>query len=99
MCTAVVGGSIHRADTRISAANDQRSTTPMTNHRTKDRRRPDSSRVLMYVFSIAVAFRNNSLSLLVASYLKGKRLMPTLTPRQSHSCILNGHRCFKSAAI
>lgn len=38
MCTAVVGGSIHRAATRSSAANDQRSTTPRRNHRAKDRR-------------------------------------------------------------
>src|SRR5580700_9555168 len=38
MCTAVVGGSIHRAATRISTASDQRSATPMRNHRTKDRR-------------------------------------------------------------
>src|SRR6266404_5362842 len=61
MCTAVVGGSIHRAATRISAANDQRSTTPMTSHRIKDRRKPARSGVLVSVFGIAVTFQNNSL--------------------------------------
>src|ERR1700733_2524440 len=40
MCTAVVGGSIHRAARRINEASDQASTTPMTSHRTKDRRKP-----------------------------------------------------------
>src|ERR1700747_1580800 len=35
-----VGGSIHRAATRISTASHQSSTTPMTNHRKKDRREP-----------------------------------------------------------
>jgi hypothetical protein len=38
MCTAVVGGSIHRAATRVSAASDQRSTTPTRNHRMNNRR-------------------------------------------------------------
>src|ERR1035438_6705659 len=51
MCTAVVGGSIHRAATRISEASDQRSTTPMTSHRIKDRRKPVQSGVLPYVSS------------------------------------------------
>src|ERR1700676_1362046 len=61
MCTAVVGGSIHRAATRISAASDQRSTTPMTSHRIKDRRKPVRSGVLVCVFGIAVTFQNDSL--------------------------------------
>ena len=38
MCTAVVGGSIHRAATRINAANDHRSASPMRSHVTKERR-------------------------------------------------------------
>src|SRR5260221_10009266 len=33
MCTAVVGGSIHRAATSVSAAIDQSPTNPMTSHR------------------------------------------------------------------
>src|SRR5208282_507115 len=60
MCTAVVGGSIHRAATRISAASDQRSTTPMTSHRIKDRTKPVCSGVLIGVFGISVTFQNNS---------------------------------------
>src|SRR5580698_5215568 len=40
MCTAAVGGSIHRAARRVTAASDQASTTPMTSNCTKDRRKP-----------------------------------------------------------
>src|ERR1700722_6769310 len=61
MCTAVVGGLTHRAATRISAANDQRSATPMTSHRIKDRRKAVRSRALVSVFGIAVTSQNNSL--------------------------------------
>src|SRR2546426_586270 len=39
MCTAVVGGSIHPAGTNISAASDQKTTTPRTSRRIKNRRR------------------------------------------------------------
>lgn len=46
MCTAVDGGSIHRTARRISAASNQTSTTPITSHRTKDRRKPLRSGVL-----------------------------------------------------
>src|SRR6266446_4306104 len=60
MCTVVVGGSIHRAATRVSAASDQRTTTPMTSHRIKDRRKPVRNGVLVCVFGIAVKFQNNS---------------------------------------
>ena len=35
MYTAVVGGSIHRTATSMSTASDQRSPTPMRNHRIK----------------------------------------------------------------
>src|ERR1039457_5024315 len=66
MCTAVVGGSIHRAATRISAASDQRSTTPMTRHRIKDRTKPVRSGVLVSVFGIAVTFQNDSLGWVAA---------------------------------
>ena len=38
MCKAVVGGSIHRAATSVSAASVQRSTTQRPSHRTYDRR-------------------------------------------------------------
>src|ERR1700758_4467696 len=60
MCTAVVGGSIHRAAKRISAASDQRRTNPMTSHRIKERTEVLPSRFLMCVFSVVVTFRNNS---------------------------------------
>src|SRR5258707_4612306 len=61
MCTAVVGGSIHRAATRISAASDQRSTTPMTSQRINHRRKLLRSGVLVCGSAIAVTFQNNSL--------------------------------------
>src|ERR1700686_3305411 len=62
MCTAVVGGSIHRAAKRIRAASDQRITTTTTSHRIKDRRKPVRSEVLGSAFGIAVTIQNNSLS-------------------------------------
>ena len=63
MCTTVVGGSIHRAARRISAANDQTSATPMTSLRTEDRRKPLRSRVLEGGASgFSVTFQNNSLA-------------------------------------
>ena len=49
-----------------SAASDQRSTTPMTSHRIKDRRKPVRSGVLVSVFGIAVTFQNNSLGWVAA---------------------------------
>src|ERR1700730_5270671 len=79
MCTAVVGGSIHRAATRISAASDQRSTTPMTSHRIKDRRKPVRSGVLVCVFGIAVTFQNNSLA--------GLPLMDDLVLSNTECCV------------
>src|ERR1035437_6117356 len=60
MCTAVVGGSIHRAATRVRAQSDQRNTTPPTSHRTKDRRKLFPSGVSVCVFGIAVTFQNDS---------------------------------------
>jgi len=60
MCTAVVGGSIHRAATRMSAASDQSSTTPMTTHRMKERRNPVRSGILVCVSGVAVTVQNNS---------------------------------------
>ena len=66
MCTAVVGGSIHRAATRISAASDQTSTTPITSHRTKDRRKPLRNGVLGCVSRFSVTFQNTSLGSVVA---------------------------------
>ena len=45
----------------------------MTTHRTKVRRETLSSRALIRVFSIAITFRNNSLSLLIAVYLNAWR--------------------------
>src|ERR1700751_3218213 len=67
MCTAVVGGSIHRAARRISAASDQRSTTPMTSHRIKDRTKGFPRRVLMGVFSVAGTFTHNNLNRVIAT--------------------------------
>src|SRR5258708_36896740 len=61
MCTAVDGGSIHRAARRISAASHQTSTTPITSHRTKDRRKPLRSGVLGGVSGFSVTFQNTSL--------------------------------------
>src|ERR1700726_885897 len=61
MCTAVVGGSIHRAATRISTASDQRSATPMRNHRTKDRRVPFRSGVFEGISGFSITLQNNRL--------------------------------------
>jgi hypothetical protein len=58
MCTAVVGGLIHRAATSVSAASNQRSATPMANHRTKDRKERLRGGVL--VCAVSVTFQNNS---------------------------------------
>jgi hypothetical protein len=59
MCTAVVGGSIHRAATRVSAASDQRSATARRNHRTKERRELLRSGVLEGVYGVVVTFQDN----------------------------------------
>ncbi len=61
MCTTVVGGSIHRAATRISTAIDQRSATPMRNHRTKDRRVPFRCGLFGGVSGFSVTLQNNRL--------------------------------------
>src|SRR5580658_5472149 len=66
MCTAVDGGSIHRAARRISAASDQRSTTPMASHRTKDRRKPLRSVVFASVSGFSITFQNNRLGWVAA---------------------------------
>src|SRR5450755_3291040 len=58
MCTAVVGGSIHRTARRISAASDQTSTTPITSHGTKDRRKLLRSEVLGRVSGFSVTSQN-----------------------------------------
>src|SRR5579864_100722 len=59
MCTAVVGGSIQRAATRISTASDQRNATPMRNHRTKDRSEPFRGGVLVCVSGFSLTLQNN----------------------------------------
>src|SRR5882757_3346018 len=84
MCTAVVGGSTHRAARRISAERDQRSTTPMTSHRIKDRRKPVRSGGWVGVSGIglsgmAVTFQNNSLS--------GLPLMDDLVRANKKCCV------------
>ena len=53
MCTAVVGGSIQRAATSISAASDQSTTTPMRSQRINDRRNTVRDGALASVFVIA----------------------------------------------
>jgi hypothetical protein len=52
----VVGGSIHRAEPRISAASDQNSTTPMESQRITNRK-PVQREVLACVSGIPVLFR------------------------------------------
>src|SRR5579872_775797 len=59
MWTAVVGGLIHRAATRISTASDQRSATPRRNRRTKDRRKPFRRGILECMVGLSVTFQNN----------------------------------------
>src|ERR1700733_8854562 len=75
MCTAVDGGSIHRAARRLSAASDQRSTTPMASHRTKDRRKPLRRGVLGFVSGFSVTFQNNNwaglLRVEIGNYVRG----------------------------
>src|SRR5258708_36258617 len=84
MCTAVVGGSTHRAARRISAERDQRSTTPMTSHRIKDRRKPVRSGGWVDVSGVglsgmAITFQNNSPS--------GLPLMDDLVRANKECCV------------
>src|ERR1700682_1757893 len=84
MCTAVDGGSIHRAARRISAASDQTSTTPITSHRTKDRRKPLRSGVLGGVSGFSVTLQNTSLGSVAAhacSYARTRRPAFSLVPK------------------
>src|ERR1700731_2268961 len=60
MCTAVVGGSIQRAATSISAASDQRSTMPTMRNRIRDRRNPMRGRDLGGASGISVTYQNNA---------------------------------------
>src|SRR5208337_4312752 len=89
MCTAVVGGSIHRVATRISAASDQRSTTPMTSHRIKDRRKSVRSGVLVSVFGIAITFQTNSLGCRMLPVSRFSRACPERQPKGGRQC--RGH--------
>src|SRR5579872_2000665 len=85
MCTAVDGGSIHRAAIRISEASDQISTAPITSHRTKHHRKP-LRRVLGCVSGFSVTFQNTS-SGSVAAYASSWALIWSLalTLCASHS--------------
>ena len=69
MCTAVVGGSIHRAATSSSAASSQRDATPMPIHRAKDRRGDRSSpfrnAVLGCISGLSVTSQNNRLGRII----------------------------------
>jgi hypothetical protein len=59
MCTAVVGGSIQRAATRIRTASDQRTAAPMRSHRTTDRRETFRGAAFGCVSGVSVTFQNN----------------------------------------
>src|SRR5262249_25015575 len=59
MCTAVVGGSIHLAATRISTAKNQRNANPMTTRRITDLRETFQSRGFEFVRRFATTFQNN----------------------------------------
>src|SRR5215472_12118751 len=65
MCTAVVGGSIHRAATRITTASDQRSASPMRNRRSKNRTEPFLGGVLGCTSGFSLTFQNNRLGWIV----------------------------------
>src|ERR1700679_3330579 len=65
MWTAVVGGSIHRAAARISAASVQSSARAITSHRMKDRRKLFRRGFFLLGFGVAVTFQN-SLSLVAS---------------------------------
>src|SRR6516162_7086991 len=59
MCTAVVGGSIQRAATSRSAANNQRRAIPMRIHVTKDRRESLRLGGFGWASEFSVTFQNN----------------------------------------
>src|SRR5450755_1986139 len=61
MCTAVDGGSIHRAARSTSAASDQISSTPIASLLAKDRRKLLRIGVLGSASGFSVTFQNNSL--------------------------------------
>src|ERR1017187_4591986 len=63
MCIAVVGGSIHRAATRVSAASDHKITTARPSHRTQDGRSFFRSGIFGGRDGVVVTFQNNCLGL------------------------------------
>src|SRR5277367_3222612 len=94
MCTAVVGGSIHRAATSISTASDQRTATPMRNHRTKDRSEPLRRGVFGWVFGgvsgVSVTLQNNRLArIAIAPDVVGYRTRSGLARIIASKCGLN----------
>src|SRR5215469_2514949 len=60
MCTAVVGGSIQRAATRISTVSDHSSSSPMTSQLATDRRKLVRGRILASGIGAEVTVQNNS---------------------------------------
>src|SRR5215469_8190145 len=60
MCTAVVGGLIHRTTTRSRTATDQTSSAPTISDRTKDRRKQFRSWVLVRAAGCAITFQNRT---------------------------------------
>ena len=61
-----MGGSIHRAATRVSAASDQRATTARPNHRTNERKKLLRSGVLGGMGGVVVTFQDNRLDRVAA---------------------------------
>src|SRR6516225_4860335 len=61
MCTAVVGGSIHRAATRITAAADQSANAASRSHRTNHRMKPLGGGVLARASGVSATVQNNLL--------------------------------------
>src|SRR5215469_14495263 len=90
-CTAVVGGSIHRAATKISTASDQRSATPMTNHLAKDRRTPFRSEFLVWMSGFSVTFQNNRLGSIDIVLDKSRQLSSSLLFREGFCRELRAH--------
>src|ERR1700730_8493047 len=92
MCTAVVGGSIHRAAARISAANNQRSATPMTSHRRKSRKKPFRGAVVISVFGIAVTWYSRDMDKRAGESSSGSWLSDQLKPRPRCETIPAGYQ-------
>jgi len=103
MCTAVVGGSIHRTATSISTASDQRSATPMRNHLMKDRRKllrggvsGMTSGASGVVSGFSVTLQNSRLGWIDiasdTSVIRYVRTCTTFQPRRNHARSIRGSK-------